>query len=209
MKLLVLIFLLLTSISIGSYYLNQRNILFTDSELFTIEKLKEKAKIAEDYCQTNNFNTDFCILIDMGIHSGLNRLFVYDFNSDSVLFECMVGHGCCQNQWSSDESKDEPLFSNTEGSHCSSVGKYRIGERGYSNWGINIKYFLYGLENTNSNAFKRQIVLHGWDIISDNEVFPEGTPEGWGCPTVSNNSMKKIDNLLKSDEKAVLLWIYQ
>lgn len=39
-----------------------------------------KAGEAQSFCKKNNFNTDFCILIDMSLHSGLSRFFVYDFN---------------------------------------------------------------------------------------------------------------------------------
>jgi hypothetical protein len=45
--------------------------------------------------------------------------------------------------------------------------------------------------------------------VSDKEIYPDGTPEGWGCPTISNNSMKITDLLLKSTEKPVLMWIYK
>ncbi len=33
----------------------------------------EKAKEALEYCKNKGFNTDFCILVDMGIHSGKDR----------------------------------------------------------------------------------------------------------------------------------------
>jgi hypothetical protein len=89
------------------------------------------------------------------------------------------------------------------------LGKYKIGERGYSNWGINIKYSLHGLEASNSNAFKRLIVFHSWEVVQDEEIYPDGTPEGWGCPTISNKSMKLTDPLLKLSEKPVLMWIYK
>jgi len=44
--------------------------------------------------------------------------------------------------------------------------------------------------------------------MSDEEIYPKGSPEGWGCPTVSNNAFKKIDPLLKNSKKPVLMWIY-
>lgn len=167
-----------------------------------------KAGEAHSFCKKNKFNTDFCILVDMSLHSGVNRFFVYDFNQKKVTQKYLVGHGCGNNSWSSDESKDHPTFSNEDGSHLSSLGKYRIGERGSSEWGINIKYLLHGLDETNGNALKRTIVFHSWNEMSDQEIFPKGSPEGWGCPTVSNNALKSIDPLLKSSSKPVLMWIY-
>ncbi|MCL1664950.1 murein L,D-transpeptidase catalytic domain family protein [Elizabethkingia ursingii] len=173
-----------------------------------IKKLKQKAEEALLYNKQNKFNTDFCILIDMSMHSGINRFFIWDFRENKIAEEYLVGHGCGTNSWSSDESAGKAEFSNEDGSHLSSLGKYKIGVRGYSNWGINVKYIMHGLEKTNSNAVKRIIVFHSWDKMSDEEVFPKGSPEGWGCPTVSNNAMKIIDLKLKNSAKPVLMWIY-
>jgi hypothetical protein len=172
------------------------------------EKTRTKAKQAFEFCKSHNYNSDFCILIDMSLHSGVKRFIVWDFKKDTILNSFLVGHGCGDNPWSRDFSKDNPKFSNTDGSHCSSLGKYKIGERAYSNWGVNVKYVLHGLEPTNKNAFSRLIVFHSWEVVSDEEVYPDGTPEGWGCPTISDNSFKIIDPVLKSSPKSVLMWIY-
>jgi hypothetical protein len=174
-----------------------------------IESTKIKAKQALKFCQAENFNQDFCILIDMSLHSGVKRFIVWNFKKNKISNTFLVGHGCGDNPWNYDFSKDNPKFSNIDGSHCSSLGKYKIGQRAHSDWGVNIKYALHGLESTNSNAFKRFIVFHSWEVVSDEEVYPNGTPEGWGCPTISNNSFKIIDPLLKSSTKPVLMWIYK
>ncbi len=173
-----------------------------------IESTRTKAGQAFEFCKAQNYNIDFCILIDMSLHSGVKRFIVWDFKKNSILHSFLVSHGCCNNPWNNASSKENPKFSNTDGSHCSSLGKYKIGERGYSNWGVNVKYVLHGLESTNSNALKRLIILHSWEAVSDEEVYPNGTPEGWGCPAISNNSFKIIDPLLKSSSKPVLMWIY-
>lgn len=171
-------------------------------------RLKIKAEEAFKYVVYKQYNQKYAILVDMKIHSGKNRLFVWDFEGDSVVFKGLCGHGCCDNQWASDETKENPKFSNVPESHCSSLGKYKIGARGVSSWGININYVLHGLENSNSKAVERQIVLHSWDMVSESEVYPEGTPEGWGCPVVSNETMRKLDQLIRYSRKPVLLWIY-
>jgi hypothetical protein len=46
-------------------------------------------------------------------------------------------------------------------------------------------------------------------VVSDEEVYPNGTPEGWGCPTISNKSFLKLDPILKASNKPVLMWIYK
>ena len=171
-------------------------------------KTKQKAKEALVYCQTNKFNTDFCILIDMRVHSGLKRFFVWDFNKDSITHSFLVSHGCGSNPWATDYTKENPVFSNEDGSHCSSLGKYKIGQRAYSNWGVHIKYVLHGLDKTNSNALARYIVFHSWEETPNEEIYPDGTPEGWGCPTLSNENFQLIDPILKKSERPVLMWVY-
>lgn len=163
-------------------------------------------KEAQQYCKTNNLNENKFILIDLGLHSGLKRFFIYDFKKNAVSKSYMVSHGCGDNQWGRTSSKEKPQISNEFDSHCSSLGKYVILDRGVSQWGIKVNYILQGKDKTNSNARSRAIVLHSWDAIPDNEVFPEGTPEGWGCPAVSNKAMKEIDELLKANKK-ILMWV--
>lgn len=172
------------------------------------DSLKAKAVLALQFCQKNNYHTRFCILADMKVHSGIKRLFVWDFQKDTIQYSCLVGHGCGDHPWSLDRSKTNPKFSNTHGSHLSSLGKYKIGQRGSSEWGVKTKYTLHGLDSTNSNAAPRFIVFHSWEMVPDEEIYPSGCAEGWGCPTISNQSFEYIDSLLKSSKKPVLLWMY-
>ena len=168
----------------------------------------EKAKEASEYCKANGLNTDFCILVDMRIHSGKDRMFIWNFKNDSIYKSGLCSHGCGNKPWGGDETRTTPVFSNTSDSHLSSLGKYKIGKRGYSQWGINVNYKLHGLETSNSKAYKRYIVLHSWDMVSNASIYPNGTPEGWGCPAVSNDMMKIIDKKLKATSKPVLLWVF-
>lgn len=171
-------------------------------------KTKKKAEEALVFCKSKKMNTDFCILIDMSLHSGLSRFIIWDFKEQKISNKYLVGHGCGSNSWSNDESKDNPKFSNEDGSHLSALGKYQLGERGRSDWGIHVKYLMHGLEETNNNALKRFIVFHSWELMSDEEVYPKGSPEGWGCPTISNNAMKELDPIIQNSEKPLLMWIY-
>ena len=167
------------------------------------------AKEAKGFCESKKYSTDFCILIDMNIHSGKKRLFLWDFKTNKIIRSGMCSHGCGNMPWGKDFSKTNPSFSNKDGSHCSALGKYKIGERGVSQWGIKVKYLLHGLEETNNNALARTIVLHSWNDVTEGEVYPEGTPEGWGCPAISNEAMKELDSKLSKSSKPVLLWIYK
>ncbi len=177
------------------------------AEVKTIDRLRQKAKEAKLYCQNNDMNTDVCILIDMKIHSGKKRFFLWDLKGDSIIDSGLCSHGTCGNLPEYDPEKT-PQFSNIPDTHCSSLGKYKVGKRGYSTFGININYKLHGLEKTNSNAYKRYIVFHSWDI-GDEETYPLNIVESFGCPAVSNNFMKKMDKVLLAQNKSVLMWIYK
>lgn len=172
------------------------------------QSLRSKAQQALAFCKAKKYNDKFCILIDLGRHSGLNRFFIWDFERNAVSQSYLVSHGCGTMPWSWAWSKEKAALSNEHGSHCSSKGKYRIGKRGYSNWGIHVNYKLHGLESTNNNAHARQIVFHSWEKVADEEVYPRGTPEGWGCPAVSNKALRSIDSKLKGTKAHVLMWIY-
>lgn len=170
--------------------------------------LMDKATAAKEFCIKKNYNTDFCMLINMHMHSGLSRFFIWDMKNNMAVDSGLVSHGCGNNPWGRDYSKTNPVFSNVYESHCSSLGKYKIGSRGYSNWGIHVNYSLYGLDSTNSNANGRNICIHGWEMVEDIETFPDGTPEGWGCTAVSNAFMQRLDDKMQTAKKPVLLWIF-
>lgn len=172
----------------------------------TVSNYNDYYKLAATYCKTNNYNQDFFFLIDLGKHSGLKRFFVYDFKKNKIVKSYMVSHGCGDAAWGGEMNKENAPISNVADSHCSSVGKYMISNRGTSQWGIKVNYLLMGKDKTNSNALSRAIVLHSWNAIPNDEIYPDGTPEGWGCPAVSNESMKEIDEMLKFN-KRVLMWI--
>jgi hypothetical protein len=162
---------------------------------------------ARAFAGQKKIRQDYFLLFDLRIHSGRKRLFLVDLRSGEAIDSFMVAHGAGANPWGRDFTKDKPQTSNTVNSHLTSTGKYLVGNRDYSTWGINVKYWLYGQDSTNSNAVKRVVVLHSWDHTPDEEVYPDGTPESWGCPAVSDRTMKKLDELLGSSNKKMLLWI--
>jgi len=184
------------------------SIAVADTPHIDIARTREKAKQALMFSKKRGYNLRYCILIDMSLPSGVKRFMVWDFKADKALSSGLVSHGCGVSPWSGEWSKDKPAFSNADGSHCTALGKYAIGARDYSAWGINVKYYLTGLDATNSNAYARQIVFHSWEKVSETEVYPNGTPEGWGCPAISNQTMKTVDALIKKQKRRVLMWIY-
>jgi uncharacterized protein YceK len=159
------------------------------------------------YCKKKGFCTDYYFLVDMSVHSGRNRFYVYDFKQRKITAQNIVTHGSCDAFEENATKYETAKFSNREDSHCSSLGKYKVGKRDYSSWGIKVKYWLQGLEETNSNAQSRVVVLHSWTAVADTEIYPSHSPLSWGCPAVSDNFMKQLDAKLQLTEKPVLLWI--
>jgi len=174
---------------------------------FAVEKEPslEKLTAAIAYCKSNGLNTSFCIFVDMSIHSGKNRLFVYDMKQRKVIASGLCAHGI-----GGGSTAMKPVYSNAIGSNCSSLGKYKLGKRAYSNWGIHVHYKMHGLERSNSNAFRRIIVLHSYSPVSAQEIYPSTLFNvSAGCPVVADDTMRKIDTLIRSGEKNILLWIYE
>lgn len=164
-------------------------------------------KEALEFCKKNNFNQDYYFLLDMSIHPGKNRFFVYNFKQNKIINRNLVTHGSCDQLEENPQQWEKAKFDNRNDSHCSMKGKYKIGVRAYSQWGIHVKYVLHGLEKSNANAEDRVVVLHSWEAVSNKEVYPQVSPLSWGCPAVSNDFMKLLDKKLKVSKKPVLLWI--
>jgi len=161
-----------------------------------------KASMALKYAKDNKMDTTVCILINFKMSSKWPRMSVVDLQSGKPISRGLTCHGMGLTY------TNKIMFSNVEGSHLSSLGKYRIGSRGWSNWGINVKYILHGLDRTNSNAKQRNIVLHSWEAIPDKQGRTRREiVKGYGCPAVSNTYMRHLDKVLKN-RKNVLLWIY-
>lgn len=162
---------------------------------------------AFNYCQQKGMNESYYFLLDLSIHPGKNRFFIYDFDQKKISDKNLVTHGSCDQFESNPDKWSKAKFNNRVDSHCSMLGKYKIGKRDYSSWGINVKYWLHGLEKSNANAEKRVVVLHSWSAVSNEEIYPDLLPLSWGCPAVSDDFMRQLDTRLKTATKPVLLWI--
>lgn len=170
---------------------------------------KATNKEALDYCKKNGFNEEYYFLLDLSTHPGKNRFFIYDFKENKIVDKNLVTHGSCDQFEANPTKWEKASFSDKIDSHCSMKGKYKIGKRDYSSWGINVKYWLHGLDKTNASAVKRVVVLHSWSAVSNEEVYPKVSPLSWGCPAVSDTFMRKLDTKLKATKKPVLLWIIE
>jgi len=166
-----------------------------------LEKLKIKSGDAISFTKKNGYNETVCFLIDMTVPSGQDRFFVYDMVKDTIQNSGLVTHGRCNEMW-----LESRKYSNVQGCGCSSLGKYKIGYSYNGTFGLAFK--LHGLDKTNSNAFKRFVVLHSHECVPENEVQDE-ICQSDGCPTVSPNFLQELKLIIKGSSKPILLWIFE
>ena len=156
--------------------------------------LQDKADALKAYCQEHGYNTDYGVLVDFGRFSLQKRLYVYDFNKNKVVMRSLSGHGSGGNS-----TILRPDFSNAHGSHCSSLGHYKIGRHRHMYNRPSVPAVeLTGLDKTNSNAMARGILLH-----------PSAGPLSWGCVTLPLCKYLQLSNMLGSLPQNVIMWVYE
>lgn len=164
--------------------------------------LSNRANQIAEFAEAKGYSTRYCFLIDMSIPSGRNRFFVYDLEKDAVAYSGLVAHGSCEERFLS-----RAKFSNVANSGCSSMGRYKVGVFYNGKYGESFK--LHGLDNSNSNAFSRGVVIHGYDCVPDEEIFPRVLCNSLGCPMVSYNFFDRLSRIIQRSDKPILLWIYR
>ena len=164
-------------------------------------RLREKAAQQKAFLSRHGFNDAFCFLIDMRLPSGKARFFVYDLHKDTILLAGVVAHGCGNRNFSA-----TPEFSNADGSSCTALGRYRIGYPYKGQFGL--AYKLYGLDSTNDQAFRRNIVLHSYDRVPEKETWPDPICNSRGCPMVSPGFLKMLRPMIDHSTKPICLWVF-
>lgn len=162
-----------------------------------------KSKISEvkKYIEGKNYNKDLAIFINFKVHSGKYRYFVYDLKNDRILQKAIVAHS----EGSVVPHSDILQFSNVDGSHQSSLGKYEIRESYNGKFGK--AYRLKGLDETNSNAMSRAIVLHSYACVSDEESVHQACLS-FGCPMLSKNAFNETAKYIDKSKKPVVLYAF-
>lgn len=198
MKLFYLI-LFVTAGFFNTSNLNFKNENRTDAEVerfnYQLNEVKEVIDAGPQY------NKKIAFLVDMRIKSGKNRFFVYDLVNNKILDQGLVAHG------SGSETRvgGELKFSNEPNSNCTALGRYSI-EKCYK--GIFGKaYRLNGLDETNSNALKRAIVLHHYSAVPEAEQ-DYYISRSHGCPMVNEQFFKRIEKLIDNSKSKIVLDIY-
>ncbi|OOV16517.1 murein L,D-transpeptidase catalytic domain-containing protein [Flavobacterium sp. LM4] len=206
MRKIILFLLLFTIVLLGTIILleNSKENVFKASEFNkkTPHKLTKRVDAVKQLIGNNSkYNNKIAFFIDMKIKSGKNRFFIYDLKKNKIIDQGLVAHG----SGSETGIKDKLRFSNVNNSLCTALGKYYIG---YSyNGDFGKAYKLYGLDKTNDNAFLRNIVLHKYSKVpyeeQDNPIC-----NSYGCPMVNEKYYARIEKLIDSSDKKIVLDIY-
>ena len=165
--------------------------------IYTPDISNKRVTEALNYCKSHNLNTNYCVFVDFSKHAGKKRYVIYNLNTREAEYSSVCANGLNKNE-----------FSNVEGSHLSSLGKYKVtsivGKMGIGEECI----ILDGLESTNDNARNRQILIHSHKSV----YYTPGTYPfnffyknlSWGCFVID----KKAFKMTKRTSKPMLLWAY-
>lgn len=154
-----------------------------------MEKLKKTGLVRDNILSIADFSKP----------SSEKRLFVIDLNNYEMLFHSLVAHG----NRSGKEAAN--VFSNKPKSNASSLGFYVTGQTYRGSNGYSLK--LQGMEKgINDAAFRRAIVIHGADYVSESWINSKGyIGRSQGCPAVPNDISRPLIDEIKD---GTVLFIY-
>lgn len=144
-------------------------------------------------------NESIIAIVDFSQPSGNKRLYILDMKNYQVLFNTLVAHGRNSGkEWAS-------YFSNQPSSFKSSPGFYITGQTYTGENGFSLR--LEGVERgINDKAYKRAIVMHGADYVSESFIAEQGyIGRSLGCPAVPASEAYPIINTIK---EGTCLFIY-
>jgi hypothetical protein len=147
---------------------------------------------------TLKYNQDYVFFVDLKKPSNQYRFYVL-----SLIDKKIINKGLCCN--GKVNSEGQVIYSNAPGSNCSSKGAYKIGSAYNGSFGK--AYKLYGMNETNSNAFARNIVLHSYKGIPRTPSIME-ICQSEGCPTVNPDFLNELDMYITKSKTPILLYIY-
>lgn len=150
---------------------------------------------------------DLIIVVDFNVPSGQKRLHVFDTKNGMFLLPFTLhtshGSGSCSTQLGKDMAC---YFSNTPGSHMSSLGAMLVDEEYTGKHGRSIR--LIGLEKgINNEVHNRAIVIHGAEYMTEEFIIKNdraGLSEG--CFAINPAEMDSLIRLVKRNR--VLLYAH-
>ena len=169
-------------------------------DIYSDQAIIQQAIEIRKYSREKGYDTSYAFLVNMSMKSGKKRFFVVNLETMTIENRALVSHGRGDERFTFDRK-----FSNDAGSNCSSVGRYKIGKSYTGQFGL--AYRLYGLDASNSNAFKRFVVLHAMGCISYDETdLPICQSEG--CPAVAPQFLEEIKPIIDSRKSQMLMWVF-
>lgn len=165
------------------------------------KKAVDTARSFKEWLKTHHYNTRYMMVADLGLSMEHKRFFLINLSTDSIEYSSLVAHGN-----GGGSSTCNVVTSNKPGSHCTSLGRYKVGD---SLWGEYGKGFrLHGLDTGNSNAYRRLIVIHYYSRMpcEENE-YPIYYSEG--CPMMCRHDFYVYNQYLKNSVKPMLLFMYK
>lgn len=142
---------------------------------------------------------ELLVLVDFTKPSTEDRFYVIDVQEQKLLYRSVVAHG----RGSGDNYATS--FSNTPGSHQSSLGFYLTGNTYQGSNGHSLR--LKGLEaGINDKAMERAIVIHGADYCDPSFISSAGRlGRSFGCPSLPRAVNDEIIDTIK---EGAVLFIY-
>ncbi|MEO5682891.1 MAG: murein L,D-transpeptidase catalytic domain-containing protein [Chitinophagaceae bacterium] len=150
----------------------------------------------KNYAERSGSNADYAIIVNLGIKTGKKRFFVIDLSTNTIIKTAVVAEG------SGDiASFGGKKYSNEIGSTSTSLGIFKIGKRATKD-----AYRLHGLEESNNNAYAREMMLQAADEVPNDEIsFP--TLKTNGSLALSNSFFKELSVMIEKSAKPVLLMV--
>ncbi len=136
------------------------------------------------------WDKDLLTFIDFDLPSTEPRLWVFDLDSEELLYCTHVAHGKHSGGlWARN-------FSNVPQSYQSSLGLFATGEVYTGKHGLSL--YLEGLEeDVNDKARERYIVMHGADYVSEAFAKMHGRMgRSLGCPAIPEEDVAEIIPLI-------------
>lgn len=150
-------------------------------------KVVQHAMAAMQRCKTKLDATDRLAIVDFALASRTPRMHLVDLNNGAVR-SILVAHGR-----GSDPGYTGWLsrFSNAPGSYASSAGGYATGIAYEGAHGRSMR--LIGLDDTNSNAESREIVVHSAPYVDEARAASSGKiGRSEGCFAVEKTALEAV-----------------
>ncbi len=186
----------LSSFSVNAATLPQQLVNSLKQAAPTLDKQVLSTALSAMHCALNNGVEPATRLavIDFSLPSSDKRLWIFDLKKQALVLHDFVAHG---NRSGNNFATE---FSNTNGSHQSSIGLFRTAESYHGKHGYSLR--MDGLEpGFNDRARERAIVIHSADYVNPDWIKTQGRiGRSQGCPAVRPEIGRTVVDNLKNGQ---------